>query len=294
MSIVERAINKIGKAQQSGLIRPRPQGPVGHLQARPSHSEIRTQAARKLTVDLEVLRQAGLLATGSRGDAVSAEFRLVKRAVLRNLPSAETGVASGNLIAISSAMPGAGKTFVAMNLARTLAADDKLNVVLVDADVAHPVLSRSFGLDQEPGLIELLGDPAKNPFEHMIETDLDGMMLLPAGAHTEEALEQMTGPAVGEFFRKLGDLLASWVIVIDGPPLLVTSESRAVCEIAGQVLFVVEAGRSTESSITHALELIDSEKPVNLILNKYKKTIASGGHTDYGYAYGNAYGYGTR
>ena len=67
-----------------------------------------------------------------------------------------TRVADGNLVMVTSALPGEGKTFTAVNLAMSVAMELDTTVLLVDGDVAHPQLPELLGVPHSPGLLDVL------------------------------------------------------------------------------------------------------------------------------------------
>ena len=84
------------------------------------------------------------------------------------------------VIHVTSARPGEGKTTIAMSLAIS-AALSGLKVVLVDADLRHPSVSRFFKLEQEKGLVDLLTNVPVNEISMFRK---DGLMVIPAGSKT--------------------------------------------------------------------------------------------------------------
>ena len=86
-----------------------------------------------------------------------------------------------NMVLVTSAMPGSGKTFCVVNLAVSMSLERELNVVVVDADVLKPHISTSLGLEEREGLIDLLLDDSRSIEEMLVRTDLNDIQVLPAG-----------------------------------------------------------------------------------------------------------------
>ena len=99
-------------------------------------------------------------------------------------------------------------------------------------------------------------------------TTNDRLSVLPSGQKVADSLERLNSSRCRETFRQIlaGD--PSRILILDGPPLLMTNEGPSVAALAGQILLVVEAGVTPKSSITTSLELLDLEKPIGMILNK--------------------------
>jgi exopolysaccharide/PEP-CTERM locus tyrosine autokinase len=189
-----------------------------------------------------------------------------------------------NLIMVASPMPGAGKTFCSVNLSASISLERELTVLLVDADVAKPHISAAFGLAGRSGLIDVLEDETMSIDEVLVRTDLNDIQVLPAGRKHSQSTELLASERMEELMHELATRYPDRLIVMDSPPLLVTSEAQAVARQAGQIALVVEAGRTTNEEIQGALELLDPNKAINVILNKSVYTQAGG-------YYGGGYGH---
>src|SRR3954471_24571940 len=101
---------------------------------------LRNGAARHVDINLERLNKLGMVTHDGGRTVVAEDFRIIKRPLLRNARG-DRDVAAlrhGNLIVVTSALPGEGKTFCAVNLAMSIAMEMDITVLLVDADVARP------------------------------------------------------------------------------------------------------------------------------------------------------------
>jgi exopolysaccharide/PEP-CTERM locus tyrosine autokinase len=242
----------------------------------------------KHQVDEEQLIRRGLLAPLDQAIPVADEFRRIKRPLIDNAMKTESGDKSHmNLIVVASALPGTGKTFCSVNLAASISLERELNVLLVDADVAKPHISKAFGLADKPGLIDILVDESISTESVLVRTDLNDIQVLPAGRKHAQSTELLASERMEQVMHELATRYPDRIIVMDSPPLLVTSEAQAAARPAGQIAFIVESGRTTNKEIQEALELLDRSKAINVILNKslYSQT---GGY--YGGAYGT-YGF---
>ena len=236
-------------------------------------------------LDEEDLIHRGLLAPLDQAIPVADEFRRIKRPLIDNAMDNETDHDNHmNLIMVASPLPGAGKTFCSVNLAASISLERELNVLLVDADVAKPHISTAFGLADRPGLIDILEDETMSIDEVLVRTDLNDMQVLPAGRKHSQSTELLASERMEQVMHELATRYPDRLIVMDSPPLMVTSEAQAVAREAGQIVMVVESGKTTNQEIQEALELLDRNKAINLILNKslYSQT---GGY------YGGGYGY---
>ena len=236
-------------------------------------------------VDESTLIRGGLLAPLDHAIPVADEFRRIKRPLIDNALERGAG-ADGhmNLIMVASPLPGAGKTFCSVNLAASISLERELNVLLVDADVAKPHISKAFGLTGYAGLIDVLVDENLPIEDVLVRTDLNNIQVLPAGKRHSQSTELLASERMEEVMHELATRYPDRLIVMDSPPLMITSEAQALTRQAGQVALVVESGRTSNQEIHEALELMDQDKAINVILNKsvYSQT---GGY------YGGGYGY---
>lgn len=244
---------------------------------------------RVVAVDRQLLRDVGLLAPENQERYIADQYRLIKRPIL----DLAAGVAAdkpdrANLVMIASALPGDGKTFTAINIALSIAVEKDTSVLLVDADVAKPQISELFGLADEPGLIDVLADESTSIREAIIRTDVPGLSLLPAGRQEELATELLASRRMEQVAAELSAYMPNQVVIFDSPPLLATSESQALASRMGQIALIVCAGKTPQQAVTSAIECLDKDMAVNLILNQAGTSL---GDVSYG---SRKYGYGER
>lgn len=239
-------------------------------------------------VEEEALIRGGLLAPLDQAIPVADEFRRIKRPLIDNaIKHRTTHDDHMNLIMVASPMPGAGKTFCSVNLAASISLERELNVLLVDADVAKPHISNAFGLAESPGLIDILEDETMSINDVLVRTDLNDIQVLPAGRKHSQSTELLASERMEDVMHELATRYSDRLIVMDSPPLLVTSEAQSVAREAGQIALIVESGITSNQQIQEALELLDRKKAINVILNKSVYS-QSGGY--YGGNYGH-YGF---
>ena len=240
----------------------------------------------KHSVDQQQLIRAGLLAPLDHAVPIADEFRRIKRPLIANATNAMTGQAAENMnvIMITSALPNAGKTFCSMNLALSMSLERELNVLLVDADVAKRHISRELGLAEAPGLIDLLLDESLSVEDSLVRTDMNEIQVLPAGRGHPQATELLASDRMSSIIQELATRYGDRMILLDSPPLLITSEAQALASQVGQIALVVEAGRTTQQELLQTIEVLDRDKAINFILNKSRHS------SQFGY-YGGDYGY---
>jgi receptor protein-tyrosine kinase len=298
MSIVERAIRKLQKSHQR---QPQPAAAQPLPAPRsPQFSEAATAAAsvvvierppvpvrRTIALDLARLRGRRLLPSLEQEREISAQYRQIKRPLIaRGIGRGGERVRRGNALMLTSALPGEGKSFTSLNLALSMALERQLSVVLVDADVAQPRLSGEFDLNGDPGLLDLLEDDGVDPETLLVGTDLPTLKILPSGKPSSTATELLAGPRMEEVVRELCGRDAQRMVVFDSPPVLPTTEARALAHYMGQIVFVVRAGRTHQQAVLEALRLIGERDNVSFVLTHASNAGA-------GSYYYTSYGYGT-
>jgi exopolysaccharide/PEP-CTERM locus tyrosine autokinase len=236
--------------------------------------------ARTLSIDLDRLRSQSILTPDAARTPIAEGFRRIKRRILANVANPKAG-AFTNLVMVTSALTGEGKTFCAMNLAISIALEMDSTVLLVDADVAKPSIPQALGLKAESGLMDVLLDPRIDLADVLWKTTIDKLMLLPAGTTHQHATELLASEAMGTLLREMAARYRDRIIVFDSPPLLAASEASALANHMGQIVMIVEAGRTTERALKDAVSRIESSKVVGLVLNK-----GAGGSLGYGGGYG--------
>lgn len=238
-----------------------------------------------ISIAPETLHEQGLQPQDADVNFIAQQFRRIKRPILRT--AFETGNpedGNANVIMLASALPKSGKTFCSFNLATSIARERDLGAVLVDADVLKPSISRAFGLDDRVGLIDHLLDPSVTIDDILVATDLHGIIVVPAGQEHQEATELLASQRMKKFVATLSERFHARVIVVDTPPLLLTNEAHVLAEHMGQIVLVIEAGLSTQESVTQALDSLNRTKPINAILNKARGiSFAEYGGGGYGY-----------
>lgn len=193
------------------------------------------------------------------------------------------GDLSSRLFVVTSALPGEGKTFTSANLALSLALNPDYSVLLIDADVINPRLSRVLGLESRPGLMDCLVK-GLDPESCVLTTNIEGLSLMSAGKRHERSTEYMASQAMQEVFEKLLGV-PNRIVIVDSLPLLVTTEARALLRYAGQLVLVVRAESTPRDAVVQAVSLIPSDISTKVILNAVDRPLHAA-YSGYGYRYG--------
>ncbi len=240
-----------------------------------------------IEIDREALRRAGFFAPEDEERVLVDQYRQIKRPLIAHaFGKRATKIEDGHLILVSSAMAGDGKTFTCINLALSLAREQDRSVLLVDADVAKAHVSRLFGADEHPGLLDLLeGDSGLDLNSTILQTDIAGLSLMTAGDMRTHSTELLASERMESLIRALSAQDPNRIVLFDSSPLLATSESRVLTSLVGQVVLVVSAEITPQQAVLDAIATVDEGKAVNLVLNQARHSNGAG-YYGYGYAYG--------
>ncbi|MBX3610163.1 MAG: XrtA-associated tyrosine autokinase [Hydrogenophaga sp.] len=240
-------------------------------------------SSRMVELDLEALSAAGIVTPHAQRTVTADQFRVIKRPLLANATGkGAVPVRHGNRIMVTSALPGEGKTFTAINLAMSIAMELDHTVLLVDADVSRPSVMKTLGLPSGPGLLDLLMGEKLEMSDALLRTSVDKLALLPSGTPHPRATELLASDAMTALVEEMGRRYPERIIVFDSPPLLMTTESRVLASHMGQIVVVVQAGHTQRSQVRQALETIESCPIKLMVLNQIRGVDKS----TYGYGYG--------
>ena len=301
MSFVEKALSRL-KQQEKNPPAMRPIGTLGHEpadavappnaakpRAKPAGSSRPPGTRPMVRFDHARFREEGFLATDEYEHIKAEEYRRIKRPLLANaFGIGATRVDDGNLMLVSSAVAGEGKTHTCINLALSLATEKDRTVLLIDGDVPKPHISRLFGVADEPGLLDALADEATSLHELLIRTDIENLSILPAGHWNNHATELLASDRMLKLCHELATRYPDRIIIFDSPPLLAASEAQAISAAVGQIVLVIAEGLTPCESVRSALALLDDRKPVNAVLNKSRRSASSGYYGSYYRGYGDA------
>jgi exopolysaccharide/PEP-CTERM locus tyrosine autokinase len=246
-----------------------PSLPLPALEAPAFAAPATKPAAKAIELDLARMQGMGMVTAAGGRTQLLEDFRIIKRPLLQRAFAARVpGTNPGNLIMVTSSLPGEGKTYCAINLAMSIAMELDHTVLLVDADVARPSVLRSLGLPAHRGLMDILLDDKIDMADVMLRTNVDTLSILPAGTSTPRATELLASSAMSTLVHEIANRYPDRVVIFDSPPLLLTSESRVLASHMGQIVMVVEAQTTTQHAVKEALHQLEGYPNVNLIYNK--------------------------
>lgn len=220
-------------------------------------------------VDRKHLREQCLIEPEGPVTGLLEEFRIVKRQLLMTAAESRAGRGAehGERILVCSSHPGEGKTFCAVNLALSMAAEKDTEVLLVDADFAKPSVLSALGLPGGPGLMDALADPAIAVEDCIIGTDIAGLFVLPAGNSTGHDTELLASAYTVEVLDRLTAQSPNRIVIFDSPPVLAASPASELAHHVGQALMVVRADQTGEAALRDAVSILAGCEDIKLLLN---------------------------
>jgi exopolysaccharide/PEP-CTERM locus tyrosine autokinase len=300
MDLIEQAAKRLEELRRAGLEIPhdKPQEAAdaaakvgaGGTAARQPEAVPAAAAphSRRIDLDLATMAARGIITPDSVRSQLADELRILKRPLLNNAAGkSAVPLKDANLIMITSAVPGEGKTYLATNLAMSIAMELDHTVLLVDADVARPSVPAVLGIGQQKGLLDLLQDNSVDLSKVLLRTNIEKLSILPAGTKHSRATELLASEAMNNLLADMAQRYSDRIIIFDSPPLLVTTEARALANHMGQVVLVVKAESTSHAEVRNAVAAIESCPVKMAVLNH-----ATGSLAGHGYGYGYGYGYG--
>jgi protein-tyrosine kinase len=230
---------------------------------------VRDQVA---SIDLGRLQIAGFVTpTGGRA-RISDEFRVIKRPLLlRAFATGPDRIENGNLLMVTSAQPGEGKTFSAINLAMSMASERDLHVLLIDGDVQRPSLFQTLGVEPQRGLLDVLSSSDLTVGDVLLRTNIRNLTLMASGTHTQEATELLASQKMAVLMKEISTRYKDRIVIIDTPPVLASTEPSVLALHVGQTVLVIEAGKTGRQALEQTLNLISTCPSISLLFNKSEK-----------------------
>jgi len=223
---------------------------------------------------IETLERAGMIPSREQRDRIAEEFRVVSQRVLATIESVEEATPRHNLVMVTSARAGEGKSFAALNLAASLALSSEHPIILADADIRPGSLTEALGLENRPGVLDIVASPLQLGEATLVGSRVKGLSFLPIGGGTDpdgRALISVHHPIAG-LIATLARQFTDSVFVIDAPPCLSSSDPAALAAVVGQAVLVVQAEKTRRKEIEAALDLIEACPNIRLLLNKITLT----------------------
>ncbi len=233
-------------------------------------SMVQYTQTRRVQVSPDALRD-NLVTGGHERTPVAEAFKRIRTQVVQRMR--ETG---SNTLGIASPRSGEGKTTVALNLAVHAAMEPDWTVLVVEADVRHPGLSKALGLGAQPGLSDYLVND--KPLEELlIDPGLGRCILLPAGPSVPGSSEALGSSRMRDLVQELKQRYPDRIVIFDLPPLLDSADGIAVLPWVESLILVVEEGRTATEDVLRSAQLVGNDRLIGTVLNKSSVAVTTPG-----------------
>jgi receptor protein-tyrosine kinase len=239
---------------------------------------VNIESRNYVVIDLKRLNQLGIVTPDQGKTQIAEQFRIIKRPLLTKAFAKK----NNNLIMITSALAGEGKSFCAVNLAMSIASEMDHRVLLIDADVGRPTIPNILGFENKVGLMDILIEDTVDVADVLIKTSIEKLSLISVGAMHPHATELLASQAMLMLLDELAQRYNDRIVIFDSPPVLLTSEARVLAERMGQIVLVVEAERTAQQTLKHVINQFGASSDISLIYNK-DRTFSDNKY--YGYYY---------
>jgi len=182
-------------------------------------------------------------------------------------------------ILITSALPGEGKSFVAANLAVSIAQNINEHVLLMDCDVRRPTIHNIFGLGDTIGLTEYLNQKVSLT-DVLIKTEINKLTVLPGGSIPQNPAELLSSKEMRVLLEQVTHRYEDRYVIIDSPPPQLTAETSAIARQVDGVVVVVKTGWTPRDLVSELIENIGKEKIIGVVMNWFD--LSSSNYYGYG------------
>lgn len=193
----------------------------------------------------------------------SEEYRKLKSMIVK-----QTKKSNGllNTIMITSTLPNEGKSLTALNLAVSLAQEYDNTVLLVDADLRSPSISKYLGIEPALGLSDCLSNGVELS-QALVKTGIGNLVVLPSGSKVTDPVELFLSGKMLSLVNELKYRYSDRYIIFDTPPVLPFAEAHAIGSIVDAVVFVVKEGYAPISSVKEALDTLKGTNILGIAYN---------------------------
>jgi len=237
-----------------------------------------------VSFDWEYLNAHGFIRLDDSHSRIAEEFRSIKRPLVTNaLGARKRDINNANLILVTSSIPGEGKTFTSINLAFSIAAEMDKKVLLIDADVSKPSISKVLGIESKVGLIDFLETDSLSLSDIILQTEIPGLRIITAGKSHKFSTELLASDKMIALSKELSERYSDRIVIFDTPPLLATTQAEVLASQMGQVVLVIGAEVTSQNFVMESVKKLQNCSDVVLgLLNKAQRNLNAG---YYGYGH---------
>ncbi|MGB7408772.1 MAG: CpsD/CapB family tyrosine-protein kinase [Pontixanthobacter sp.] len=238
-------------------------------------SHIRLADLPTLTPDVAALRRNNIIGFNNR-TAQSRPFDLLRTSFAKRLKDRKA-----RLVGITSATPSAGKSFLSINLAASLARVADEEVHLVDLDIRRASVADGIGFEPEIGIESFLSGQETDLRKLGYRVENTKLGVFPTIRNMQNTAEMLSGASYPRLIDAFRNHARDATVLFDLPPAFASDDAMiSVDQLDGYIL-VVDSGTTTKKQINEVVALLDPAPCLGTILNRYR-----GGLGDtYGYGY---------
>jgi exopolysaccharide/PEP-CTERM locus tyrosine autokinase len=176
---------------------------------------------------------------------------------------------SPRLVMVTSALEGEGKSFVAANLAVSVAQHVNWNVLLIDCDLRRPSIHRQFGYQESPGLSDYLSNGISlQPL--LLKTSIDNLTILPSGKPPRNPSELLSSDRMSALLKEVATRYQDRLIIIDSPPPRLAAESGALARLVDGIVLVVKYASTPREAVSDLIDKIGKDKVLGAVINRFE------------------------
>jgi protein-tyrosine kinase len=232
----------------------------------------------------EALASANIVGFNKQ-DAKARPFNLLRSQILKQCQRK-----GWKVIGVTSAEPGAGKSFLSLNLAASLARIESMQVYLFDLDLTRPRIASLLQMETDSGLVNYLaGDaPALAPLGRRIEGF--NLAVFPTGRAAGNNASLLSGDRFAELVALLKHAPDGTIILCDLPPVLANDDAMIVAQSLDAYIVVANSGQTTRKMLNEVYTMLDPTPRLGTVLNRYRGGVVDAyGYSKYGKGYESYY-----
>jgi exopolysaccharide/PEP-CTERM locus tyrosine autokinase len=189
-----------------------------------------------------------------------------------NLLFSESGKTPRSVMVTSTAA-GEGKSYVAANLAVSVAQHVNWNVLLIDCDLRRPNIHRQFGIQNATGLSDYL-ENGTDLEQLLVKTGIENLTILPAGALPDNPSELLSSLRMAALIEEVASRYKDRLIILDSPPPKLTAEAGALARYVDGILLVVKYGSTPRDSVTELISKLGKNRILGAVINNFDASIS--------------------
>lgn len=204
-----------------------------------------------------------------------AVYKMLRTRVLQRLRASKW-----NVIGVTGAGPGEGKTLTAINLAYSLAQDVNHRVILIDLDLRRPSVHSYLGVEPKKDLGDFLDGSTKLD-KILVRPDEKRLAILTNQTTHRDSSEILSSPEIAWLVRQLKNMGPKTITIVDLPPVLAGDDVIAFAPLLDAILLVVGQGTCKREDLLETNELLQDTEILGVILNRSREKTAKAGYYDY-------------